>query len=308
MLLRNLLLSLGIIGTLLYYTTNIFTPYYQFVMFVIGMVIVGIPHGAADLLVSIKNETGNKKFSVLLFFLQYFARLIAFGLLLYYIPKFGGAIFIVFAAYHFGESDLYQFNTSSFIGKLLVTSYGLVLLSTMLIHHFSEVVDIVNLIQPEFFSMANLQYVQLNSYKIESIISVLFFSIAFIYFYKHGANPFVGYAFVQFVVLIVILYNLPLIAGFTFYFIIWHSLLSLHNIVAYLQHNKTFNLTTIVKQILLYSVIAILGTALIGYLGVMFTNTKTIISYTFVALALLTAPHLEIMHTMYIKLRQLDKV
>jgi beta-carotene 15,15'-dioxygenase len=104
------------------------------------------------------------------------------------------------------------------------------------------------------------------------------------------------------------LFNLPLILGFTFYFVIWHSLLSLQNIVRYLRKDNVVKTNIITKQIVIYSSIAIVGTSLFGLTGFMFMNTTAVTGYVFIGLAVLTAPHMQIMHSMYHSLNKQNKL
>jgi hypothetical protein len=96
-----------------------------------------------------------------------------------------------------------------------------------------------------------------------------------------------------------------MLLGFTFYFVVWHSVLSLNNITAYLRKNNLYTLNNIKKEIILYSVLAIGGIALFGLTGFMFINSRAMVGYLFLGLAVLTAPHMQIMHDMYTSLRQI---
>ena len=94
-----------------------------------------------------------------------------------------------------------------------------------------------------------------------------------------------------------------MLLGFTFYFVVWHSALSLRNIVKYLRNRNGYPARVIIKQILLYSALALAGIALFGAGGMMFTGTSAVTSYLFLGLAVLTAPHMQIMHNMYRRIR-----
>ncbi|MBC7721313.1 MAG: hypothetical protein H7068_04770, partial [Pedobacter sp.] len=77
----------------------------QFVIFLIGIFLLGVPHGAADLLVATKNARFAKKtFSNSYFFINYIGRLLLFAATLWLFPLVGNLLFIFFAAYHFGET------------------------------------------------------------------------------------------------------------------------------------------------------------------------------------------------------------
>ena len=278
----------------------------QFVIFLSGIILLGVPHGAADLLVA--NRTANvekKVFSKFRFLLIYLSRLFLFAAILWFFPVAGNLLFIFFAAYHFGETDLHQFKTNTLTGKLFVISYGLVILSVILLHHFEEVRPIYNLFEAGKENELLINWIDVNRYYILSAAGILFFSATFVYFLQNGnsnANE-KGEFLVRFAVILFILFNLPMLLGFTFYFVIWHSVLSLSSIVYYLRNNNMYSRNIITKQILLYSILAMAGIGVFGLTGFMFISSNAVAGYMFLGLAVLTAPHMQIMHDMYNRIR-----
>ena len=298
-----------IVGALLLLFQQYITPVStstQFIIFLTGIILLGVPHGAADLLVANRNAYVEKKaFQKFRFLIIYISRLLLFAALLWFFPVTGNLLFILFAAYHFGETDLHQFKTETFIGKLFVISYGLVILSVLLLHHFEEVKPIYNLFEAGKENLSLINWIDVNRYYILSAAGILFFSATFVYFLQNGnsnANE-KGEFLIRFAVILFILFNLPMLLGFTFYFVIWHSVLSLSSIVLYLRNNNSYSRNFITKQILLYSLLAIAGIGLFGLTGFMFINKNAVAGYLFLGLAVLTAPHMQIMHDMYNRIR-----
>ncbi len=279
----------------------------QFLAFVVGILFLGIPHGAADLLVANQNADNSKKrFSMLFFFINYLGRLVGFGAILWFFPLIGNILFIFLAAYHFGETDLHRFKTDTLLGKLLVTSYGLVILSLILMPNFDEVRPILLLFKAGSDNLAFINW--LDSHRIGLIFSAIFLFLVsvIIYFRENKGMVFSEsrHFSIQFLLILVILYNLPMVLGFTFYFVIWHSTLSLKNIASYLQKNSNFNTSNrVIRQIVFYSLLAIGGILIFGFTGFMFINNNAIMAYSFLGLAVLTAPHMQVMHDMYHKIR-----
>jgi hypothetical protein len=64
-----------------------------------------------------------------------------------------------------------------------------------------------------------------------------------------------------------------------------------------------YSLNIITRQILLYSVLAITGIGMFGLTGFMFISSNAVAGYIFLGLAVLTAPHMQIMHDMYNSIR-----
>lgn len=305
-MIRVVLLIIGSVLLLMQQYLLPFDTNTQLIIFLGGIVLLGIPHGAADLLVASRNALCNKKkFSTLKFLAIYIGRLFLFGTLLSFFPVVGITLFLIFAAYHFGETDLHHFKTDTLLGKLFVVSYGWVILSIILFHHFEEVQPILQLFQSGKENAPILNWLQHNRYLIMTLSGSFFFIITFVYFLFNSSfdNNEKGQFLVRFAIILIILFNLPMLLGFTYYFVVWHSVLSLNNIVLYLRKDQIISLETIAKQILLYSLFAFAGIVIFGLAGFMFSNNNSIAAYTILGLAVLTAPHMQVMHEMYNSLR-----
>ena len=74
-------------------------------------------------------------------------------------------------------------------------------------------------------------------------------------------------------------------------------------IVLDLRKNNLHTQHSIKREIILYSVLAIGGIALFGLTGFMFINSNAMVGYLFLGLAVLTAPHMQIMYNMYNSIR-----
>lgn len=279
----------------------------QFISFITGIVLLGVPHGAADLLVATHNaDNGKKEFSKLRFLSVYLGRIFLFAAVMWFFPVLGNLLFIFFAAYHFGETDLYQFKTDTLLGKIFVISYGLVILSVIILHHFDDIRLLFLQFESGKENIALINWIDIHRYTLLSISGILFFTATFSYFLKNTNSDTNenGYFLIRLAVILLILFNLPMLLGFTFYFVVWHSFLSLHNIISYLRNKNRFSKDTITKQIIFYSLLAISGIVLAGLMGFMFISHTATMGYLFLGLAVLTAPHMQIMHEMYHRIRR----
>lgn len=304
-MIRILLLAAGVLLLISHSYIFQLSAQTQFVIFLIGIILLGVPHGAADLLVA--NQTAHhakRNFSRFAFLFTYIGRLGLFAALLWLFPVLGNLLFIAFASYHFGETDLHRFKTNRFAGKLFVFSYGLLILGVILLQHFEELVPMFYLFESGRANEGIIQFIDSKRYLILSICAVFFFASSFFYFSTTQTDqPDSAYFLVQLAILLLLLYHLPMMVGFTFYFVVWHSVLSLVNIVVYLRQKNVYPPGMIVRQIVLYSVLALGGISLVGFGGFMFVNSNTVVVYVFLGLAVLTAPHMQIMHDMYHRLR-----
>ena len=278
----------------------------QFVFFIVGILLLGVPHGAADLLVANQNaESNQQSFSKFRFLGIYLGRLFLFAAVLWYFPVIGNILFIFFAAYHFGETDLYQFKTDTFFGKIFIISYGLLILSVILLHHFEDVMPIYLQFESGKKNAALINWIDVHRYLLLSISGIAFFTTTFIYFLKNrdsstNAN---GHFLIRFALILFILFSLPMLLGFTFYFVLWHSVFSLKNIFSYLNKNGLISRIAIAKEIGFYSILSFGGFIIFGYTGFLFLGNNELIAYVFLFLAVLTAPHMQVMHNMYQKLK-----
>jgi beta-carotene 15,15'-dioxygenase len=281
----------------------------QFIIFLSGIILLGIPHGAADLLVATKNsESQRKLFSKPRFFINYLSRLGLFGLIIWVFPLAGNLLFILLAAYHFGETDLHQFTIDGIAGKFFVISYGLVILAVILLNHFEEVKPLFGIFDSGAEYASFINWLDRYRYTIMSCCGLLFFVCTFVYFLFSKTNIQThGQFIVQFAFLLFILYNLPMVLGFTFYFVVWHSLLSLRNIIGYLRNGGISTAPVVAKQVFIYSLLAIAGICLFGITGFMFASSNAMMMYIFLGLAVLTAPHMQVMHNMYRTMRGCNK-
>lgn len=307
-MLKNVLILSGFLLLLLQQYILPFNNNTQFIIFLIGILLLGVPHGAADLLVATQNANSTKKsFSKFRFLAVYISRLFAFAALLWFFPLAGILLFILFAAYHFGETDLYRFKINTLPGKAFVIFYGLLIISVILLLHFEDVKPLLQLFSAGKENAVFINWLDANRFNIISVSGILFFTSTFIYFLRNGNKDIdnKGHFLIRFAVILIILFNLPMLLGFTFYFVVWHSVLSLNNITTYLRKNNSYKKHSIKKEIVLYSVLSIGGIALFGLTGFMFINSSAIVGYLFLGLAVLTAPHMQIMHDMYNSLRQI---
>ena len=306
-MLRTVLLVVGCLLLLMQQFVYPISMNTQFLIFIIGIFLLGIPHGAADLLVATQSADRKKKaFSKFRFLSIYVGRVLLFAATFYFFPVLANLLFIFFAAYHFGETDLHQFKTDTLPGKIFVVSYGLLILSVILLHHFEDIKPLFLQFESGRENINFINWIEVNRYKVLSASGILFFASTFLYFLKNSFsdNNENGHFLIRFAIILLILFNLPMLLGFTFYFVVWHSFLSLNNIITYLRNKNRFSKNIIARQIVFYSALAMAGIVLVGMTGFIFLNSSAAMAYLFLGLAVLTAPHMQIMHEMYYRIRR----
>jgi Brp/Blh family beta-carotene 15,15'-monooxygenase len=183
-------------------------------------------------------------------------------------------------------------------------------LSVILLHHLNEVTPLLHVLGADSYDAIILDRIGVYQYQIISFLGLIFTVTAVIYFmYENNGDAHFSLNFLMYLlVMLVVTFYLPLLLGFTFYFVIWHSVLSLNNIISYLQKNHAITNRMVKKQILLYSFLALGGIGLYGLTGLMFSSISSAVGYLFLGLAVLTAPHMQIMHEMYKSIRHFKSV
>jgi len=307
---RIILLTIGIALLLLQQFVNPFSTQLQFNLFISGIILLGIPHGAADMLVATENAPDKKSFSAKSFHLNYVARLAAFALLFWLFPVATNLLFIGIAAFHFGETDLIRFNSTKLSGKFFVTAYGILILFVIILPHFETLKPLCALFTSGKKNEGFIAFIYDNRYTILMVSAAIFLVISIWYILTNAIkfNELCKF-FAEYATLLFVLYHLPMILGFTFYFVMWHSVFSLKNIFRYLSKDGLISSVTIAKKISFYSLLSFVGFIIFGSAGFLFLGNNELIAYVFLFLAVLTAPHMQVMHNMYknIKLPTVNK-
>lgn len=272
----------------------------QMSILILLVFIIGVPHGALDFLVDEQNETVlNKKFSLKKFLLIYLGRLFAFALF-WFLPWLAFTLFLFFSIFHFGETDMVAFVKPSKRASLFYLSYGSLIFSILLLSHLEEINE--TLPSAIIFLKKIDAYTFLIKYEVHIFLSLLILFI--ISYYTQHKEDFVQkitvYKIIELIFLMSILKFLPLTLAFTFYFTLWHSILSVRNIFSYFKNNNSKEkLTIICSKSILFSLLA-LG-SIIGLYFIMkqFVPDFNLLSSLLVILSVLTLPHLSVMHSMY---------
>jgi beta-carotene 15,15'-dioxygenase len=276
----------------------------QTIIMIVGIVILGIPHGAADLLIGMQTAKLQKKdFSKLTFLTRYFALMFVFCVLLLVFPAAGMMIFILLAAFHFGETDFDSIGVWSARKLVLIVVHGLMILAVILLTKHAEVMTLLAPLRQHtgWENLAGSSFEYLSRHRLPIIIILATLQILLVILQK---QPLTFWWWFQTGVMYVVLWHLPLLLGFTFYFVVWHSSISLRNIVGYLKTGPFFSAVTFTKQVLFFSALAVFGISIVATAGFHLFDSSVLGVYAIFGLAVLTAPHLDVMHHMYVNLSQ----
>lgn len=279
-----LLISIG-------YGFGIAIPYpLQYTIFLLILALMGIPHGALDHLVAKKNrEIKGSSFSIQTFLILYLSRMLIFAVIWYLSPTLALCIFLIISALHFGETDLYNHTFSAF-------AYGAGILIFLLLSHFNEVLPILQSIP--VFSRSSWWPI-LNLYSKNWSILAAFITIIMTLIHK-STLKYKILLVLRTILILGIVYTLPLLLSFSFYFGCWHSLRSMESIKKHLsQNNVLMTWTQLWKEAFPFSLIAISLIIILSYFLYTYLGISTTLMSLFIGVAILTAPHLSIMSEMF---------
>lgn len=300
------------VGVLLVVWNNYIMPVpetIQWIIFAATILIAGIPHGALDHIVAKQNSSlQHRPFSSTQFYLTYVSRMALFGICWYFFPSFALLLFIVLSAFHFGETDLplpVSIHKRSAI--ILQTNYGLLIVLVLLLTHSHEVLSIITIIEKENTVLLSMIVNPFNS-TIIILITLSLLILNFVWQYRsHGLSleQYMKIAFRSILILGIIVY-LPLPLAFAFYFGCWHSLQSLENIRQHLSNSGSehISFTHLLQKCIPFSLVAFIGIGVLTLLATYLQTESVFLFFFFVGIAILTAPHLEVMSHMYEHLRK----
>jgi Brp/Blh family beta-carotene 15,15'-monooxygenase len=302
---KLLILCAGLVLVLLNYGIGGVSEPVQLKVFIAGLILFGIPHGAADRLVASKNISFQKnRNSNLSFNFYYLGSITLFSLLLFTFPFIGTCIFILLSAYHFGESDLQRIGTSTFLGKIVLFNYGLSVLGVIFLPNIPELLDSIRPMVSSTLLLQILNQIDVHHRIILNVILLIFAGSTLLYFLKNK------HAFRQCrqelmlnILLLPILYVLPMLLSFSFYFLLWHSVFSMKTILQYLLKNNDLGRRSVAKEILGNSAIALLGIGIFSIIASLGKQHYNLVIYAVFGLAVLTAAHMQVMHQMYKQIR-----
>tara|TARA_Y100000589_G_scaffold143076_1_gene136546 strand:- start:61 stop:1962 length:1902 start_codon:yes stop_codon:yes gene_type:complete len=138
-------------------------------LLLIGLLILGIPHGALDHLTGFISK---KKKITLKFIITYLMLMIPIFFLWIWTPILGLLLFLVYSAWHFGQTDIEHWNISS---KTIGFAWGLILLTFLLLTHLKELNIILNALKvPLMPSFGGDNLIAYSLLSVSAILSILY--------------------------------------------------------------------------------------------------------------------------------------
>lgn len=254
----------------------------------------GILHGANDL-VLIKNLKGNKNRSFLTFLLTYVMVVVVSAVLFWTIPLIALSAFVVISAYHFGEQHFQELENYRWSwGKpLFYFIYGSFILLMLFYFHGVEVQKIIQSITGSKITLV------VSSLPVIIFGILLLLMMVYNYFNLPNFKKSIATEIIYLMVFALIFKLGSLIWGFAIYFILWHSIPSLHDQIKFLYGKYSFdNFKSYFRSAFIYWIISLIGIALFYYL---LKDQQIFDAIFFSFIAAITFPHAFVILKMFEK-------
>ena len=277
-------------------------PWIDYAFFGITMVVIGLPHGAVDHLIHIRQKQQEDLTPATLwrFVRGYLGLVLLYGLLWYFLPTLSLLLFIGFSCYHFGQSQLYYFfSKENPFSALTYLLWGLAVLSYIICWNSQESLALIGTILPNFETWLTgsgpAAYLSLVPW-VASLPPGLFLLSrlrsypAGVVLWEAGCLLAIG----------LVSYYGGLLVAFSVYFGFWHSSKSLRAIVrGFKENNPGYNYVRFYKDALVFSAISIVGIAILAAATYYFVLGIHPVMLFFVVISLLTFPHMLTLETVY---------
>ncbi|RRO26130.1 Brp/Blh family beta-carotene 15,15'-dioxygenase [Flavobacteriaceae bacterium 14752] len=265
-------------------------------LYLLGLFLIlsfGVFHGANDIVIIYKTRKALKNRSINYIIGIYLTVVLFFALFFTFFPAVALLCFVLFSAYHFGEQHWHHIlkQSSKALKFVFEFCYGCLIFGLIFMFHQQEVERII----------ADISHYQINLNFIP-ILLIVFGAVLLgigVYVYKTTRyfKTQLAEQLLYLLVLAIIFRVSDLIWAFAIYFVLWHSIPSLHDQIHFIY--GWVNKTTIVKYLkkaFWYWVISIVGLAV---LYLFFNDTNIFEALLFSFLAAITFPHVLVINKMF---------
>lgn len=257
--------------------------YFSYAVLIVGLLWIGIPHGALDHMLS-----KNKNTPLPLFVIKYVAISGLYYIFWQYFPLLAFLVFIVYSSFHFGESELVETDrkVDSWGAHLKAFLMGLSILLFIIFSHTEEALRII----ANFIAIPELSHFLLNYAFIALSLAILSFVYILVQIIMHKRWSYFGVLF-----LLVIGVKVPLILAFGLYFIFQHSSNAWHH----LKLGLNMNSMQLYKKSLFYTLGALVIFLLIAFCSNEIVSIDGLWAKFFIFIACISFPHFLLMHLFY---------
>jgi Brp/Blh family beta-carotene 15,15'-monooxygenase len=280
----NLLaIVVGLIFCLLVNFVPNFNELYAYPLTFVVVISLGLIHGSLDYDVEANHEPSTNRFA---FSVKYILQMTIVATIWMAAPSVAFALFILFTAWHFGETDFSLFKVK--FEPVIVLVYGIGITGWILGNHIPERTDFIASLPYFATNPANLGASLKMFTLLVSMVSLALILIAVIAS-KMYLKP---TAIIALATLLIFTWYLPLLLAFTFYFGFWHSM---HTINLIMNDIKINAKALVLKSVPYLGTSIVIGIITVLLLEALEFNAELAL---FIFISALTLPHASIMHKM----------
>lgn len=267
-------------------------------LYLLGFLIIltfGILHGANDIVI-INKSFKTLKNKPIYFLIGFYLTIVMVSALLFtFLPDFALLFFVIISAYHFGEQHWHSVlsYTNKAIKLLFEFLYGSFIFCLIFYFHLEEVERIIS----------NICNYNVNLSFMDYLLTINGVLMVFLGVYLYKTNTLfkiqIAEQILYLLVLAMVFRTSSLIWSFAIYFVLWHSIPSLHDQITYLYN--TVNRNTIleyIKKAFVYWLVSIIGLVVVYFI---FKDTKIFEALLFSFIAAITFPHVIVIFKMFNK-------
>lgn len=272
------------------------------VIYFIGMIaLTGIPHGALDHIVASANDMRmGKRFHFGRFLIKYLIAILLYAICWIYFPAISLLFFLLISAWHFGETDIPNYDKKWLwnINRILWGSFVLILI--FLTHEEETKSIILRITNDTSWVKSSWDFFTTNEILVLSIIGLPVFVLCCLNALQNK-NQFSLSRFINLIIILGISIYLPLLPAFAIYFGGWHAIRSFEMIFHFLKAQHThqqLNIFSMWKKTIPMTVLAALFFIVAAYAWSSMGITSDPLPIVFIFLSVITLPHLDVMNDM----------
>ncbi|NJL74600.1 MAG: beta-carotene 15,15'-dioxygenase, Brp/Blh family [Saprospiraceae bacterium] len=261
------------------------------------LILLGVPHGAGDywIFAYLTKQLASKT-RQFRFVMYYFGVLAIYGLIWWIAPFAAFLIFLGISVFHFGQSNWnYLADYNRYISVFTYLLWGIAILGVPILIYHQEASLIIKEITGTHINLDSIW----RFYIIYGLIIINIIHIALMFFYGAISRTLFLKELAGFVTLMTLFFTTPLLIGFGFYFVFWHSVDAMYDQINILRLDNKYAIRPFLYQVAALSFLSFVGLGLLYLLVGRNMNYGLNMGVLFLFISMITVPHSILMDRLY---------
>lgn len=261
------------------------------------LILLGVPHGAGDYWIftylTKQLESKTRKYR---FIMYYFGILAIYGLIWWIAPFAAFLFFLGTSVFHFGQSNWnYLADYNKYISTFTYLIWGIAILGVPILIYHQEASLIIKEITGTYINLD----IFWRFHIIFGLIAINILNIVFMFFYGAFSKTLFFKELIGFTTLMVLFFTTPLLIGFGFYFVFWHSVDAMYDQINILRLDKKYEVRSFLYQVAALSFLSFIGLGLLYLILGRNMNYGLNMGVLFLFISMITVPHSILMDRLY---------